>query len=118
MNDLSNIITENDFQIIGNNLYDENNLMRKSDLSLDEVNTCLISHVTHWIKEFPHLMNPETKKTYNRMPYIVEIMQYSAMIKESLSLSRKGRALSIFKDIMTTEVKTKRTRWRDKEESD
>ena len=96
MNELSNIISENDFQIIGNNLYDENNLMRKADLSLDEVNTCLISHVTHWIKDFPSMINPENGKPMDRMPYIVEIMQYAAKVKESLSLSRKGRAQSRF----------------------
>ena len=107
---LENVLTENEYQIISNSLYDNQNLKRKSDLNLDEVNSCLISHVLHWIRDF-------TKRN-KRKPYLVEIMQFSAITKESLSLSRGGKALDIFKDIMTTEVHHKRKRFKDKEESD
>lgn len=108
--DINDILIENEYQVIGNTLYNENNLMRKADLSLDEVNACLISHVLHWIHDF--------KVEFGRDPYIVEVMQKSAQIKESLSLSRKGKALDIFKQIMTTEVEHKRKKFKDKDEQD
>lgn len=93
---MQNILNDNPYQVISNTLYDDSNLIRKADLNMQESSACLISHVLKWISDF--------QMHNKRDPYIVEILEYTAYIKESLSLSRKGKALEIFKKIMGREI--------------
>jgi len=93
------IVSENDYKTISDSLQSPLNIRQKAHLSIDEVNTCLVAHTLHAIKQII-----EEEKRY---PTIPEILNIAANIKEELSLSNGGFGIKTYANIMSRELKVK-----------
>ena len=98
--DLQNIITENDFQIIGDKFQGETNLMRKSILGLEDTSACMVGHLIGWGKSYAKEHNGE-------YPNLSELAEYMIYCKESLSLSYKGKGLQYMLGAFVRQIKVK-----------
>lgn len=95
---IPDILNDKEYHIISSSLLNDENLKRKSDLSIGDLHSCLVSHTLSWIK---------AKLTEKSDIYIVDILEQSAKLKESLSLSKNGKGLDIFMKIFGREIKLK-----------
>lgn len=96
MSDIPNMLSESEYQIITDGLFDEEKLDRRGNLNLDESYACHVSAVMMDIYKF--------RREFNRDPWIAEIMHMAKRNKINSSISRKGYGMEIFRRIMTREI--------------
>lgn len=109
MVDLKNI-NDSNYQTITDSVQSDNNIRRKAFLLKNEAMDCVKAHLLDWIREF--------KKINNRFPYIVEVLDETAKLKEELSLSRDGKGLEVYTKIMIREQKIKDKKKKEKDDDD
>jgi len=97
--ELGNIITENDFQIIGDSFQSKHNLKRKAILGMEEVCSCKIGHMLEFMGDF--------RQGNNRDPSIYECVKELTGLTESLSLSHKGTGIKYMLGAFVRQIKVK-----------
>ena len=96
MSDIPNVISDSEYKIIRDGLFDDDKIDRRGNLNLDESYACHVSAVIMDIYKF--------RNEHGRDPWIAEIMDMAKRNKINSSISRKGYGLDVFRRIMTREI--------------
>ena len=107
--ELGNIITENDFQIIGNSFQSSENLKRKSILGMEEVSGCKVGHMLEFMGDYKYHNGSD--------PTLYECIKELTTLTESLSLSHKGTGLKYMLGAFVRQIKVKDSKM-DKEDKE